>query len=299
MRKYPTVSIIFPNYNGGTQPTECIRSITNLSYPLSKIEVIMIDNHSSDNSVKLVKKRFPWVKIIVNAQNLGFAHAVNIGIKAALGKFVFIGNDDIIFEKNSLQNLFNYLLSHQKVGVISGKIFVKSDPKKITSAGFMMNKWTGNIHTSVSPNKIKEPDWVPGCAMLVPKTVTRTVGLFDTNFSLIYFEDFDYCVRVKQAGYKVVYIPQAVFWHGVTKTMNRNASVKYFEWYKNKIRFIFKHLPLINILSILLIQTLFVIPLRTLIFRDGRFIPYIRGFIANLKNLPALRSARSLHTYVR
>src|SRR3989338_8497856 len=140
MITYPKVSIIFPNYNGGSEPLECIKSIKNLSYLKDKIEIIVIENK----------------------ENAGFAKAINQGIKGSSGDYIFITNDDIVFEKNSLRNMIEYMEKNPTVGITGGKIFLKSSPKKIISCGFMMNRWNGNIFRAPYPDKIKEPDWVQG-----------------------------------------------------------------------------------------------------------------------------------------
>src|SRR4030042_4827442 len=100
---YPMISIIFPNYNGGQNPLECLSSIEKLNYPKSKLETIIVDNHSTDESITKIKKQYLWVKIIELKKNLGFAGGINKGIKKANGTYLFITNDDILFEKNSLK----------------------------------------------------------------------------------------------------------------------------------------------------------------------------------------------------
>jgi hypothetical protein len=291
MKSYPKVSIIFPNHNGGKEPLECLSSIRDLDYPKSKIEVIVIDNNSSDGSDLNIKEKFPEVLLIKNSKNVFFAKAVNQGILKATGEYIFIGNDDLIFEKDSLKNLIGYSLKNPNVGVLGGKIFYKSHPKKICSAGYMMNKWTGNVYVALSPNKIKEPDWIQGCAMLIPKKVFKKTGLFDSNYTHL-FEDYDLCLRAKKAGYKIVYIPFAQFWHGESLTWDKNATDKYYNWYKSKFRFILKNLHLINVLSILLIQVFVISPYRAIILRDRRFIPFLKGVLWNLKNLQQTLSER-------
>ena len=120
---YPKVSIIFPNFNGGNEPLECLASIQKLNYLKEKIETIVIDNGSSDGSDIEIKKRFPKVKLIKNKSNLGFAKAINKGINKATGNFIFVTNDDLVFEKNSLKKLIEYARLHDEIGVIGGKIF--------------------------------------------------------------------------------------------------------------------------------------------------------------------------------
>ncbi len=291
MKKFPKVTIVFPNFNGGKEPLECLGSINKLNYPKDKIETIVVDNGSSDGSDIKIKKKFPKVQLIKNEKNVGFASAINQGIAKAKGTYIFVANDDLIFEKNSLKILAEYALARNNTGVLGGKIFYKNQPKKISSAGFSINKWTGNIKVSPNPHKIKEPDWVQGCAMLIPKRVFNLIGLFDESFTHL-FEDFDLCLRIRKAGLKVVYIPSAKFWHGDSLTANKNKALKYYHWYQGKFRFLLKNLPALNVLSIFLIQIFLVSPYRALILQDGRLKPFLKALYWNLKNLPKTIAVR-------
>jgi len=295
MKNYPSVSIIFPTYNGGKEPIECITSIKKLNYPKDKLEIIVVDNGSTDGSLaalrrfKIQDSRF---KIIENKINLGFAKGVNLGIKKSHGDYIFIGNDDIVFEKNSLKNLVDYSLNHPGVGILGGKIFFKSHPKKISSSGYMMNKWTGSVYVAPKPNKIKGPDWLQGCALLIPKKVLDELGLLDAEFTH-FFEDYDLSIRAKRAGFKIIYLPSAIFWHRESTTANKDKPKKYYHWYRNKFRFILKNMPLANVLSITLVQILLISPYRAVVLRDGRLTPFLKGFSWNIKNLSRTIKARS------
>lgn len=283
MTNCPKVSIIFPNYNGGGEPIKCLKSIYSLNYPKDKIVTIVIDNHSTDGSYEEIKKKFPAVILIRNPQNLGFAKAINQGIKKAKGTYIFITNDDIVFGKDSLKNLIDFSLKNPQVGILGGKIFKKIPPGRISCAGNQMNLITGNVYSCPNPNQIKEPGWIPGCAMLVKRLVVNKIGLIDDLFTYS-FDDYDYCLRAKAAGFKVVYLPTAKFWHRVSTTANKNRQLTHFQWYQSKLRFTLKYLPPASILSIFLFQTA-IIPAEAIFKRDHRIIPYIKALIWNFQNL--------------
>ncbi len=291
MVKPTLVSIIFANYNGGQEPIDCLESIQSLKYPHSQLEVAVIDNGSSDGSPDQIAKKFPWVKLIKQKRNLGFAKAINLGIKQSSGEYLFIANDDLVFEEDSLTCMVDYLSSHSKVGVIGGKIFLKSKSKKIISSGFNINRWTGDIGRNLLTEREVEPDFVQGCAMLIPRLVLNKIGPLDDSFVHL-FEDVDFCFRTRRAGLKVVYLPTAHFWHGESLTADKNKAKKYFHWYQGKFRFILKHFSPINVASILFIQILLVMPYRTIFLGDGRFQPFIKGLIWNLVNLRKTMKAR-------
>jgi len=288
---YPRVSIIFPNYNGGNEPIECLKSIQKLNYPKDKLEIIVIDNGSQDGSDLKIRQKFPGVKLIKNHSNLGFARAINQGIKIATGTLIFITNDDIVFEKNSLKNAVEYLINHKDVAIIGGKIYYKDMPQKICSCGYIMNKWTGHIRSAPNPNKLKEPDWVQGCAILISKKILAKIGHLDPRYFWS-FEDFDLCLRVKKLGLKVIYLPSSVYWHGQGKTADKNKPLKHLYWYRGKIYFLIKHLPIINIASILLLQTLVIAPVRALVSHDQTFLPFLKALSINIQNLKQSISAR-------
>lgn len=292
MKYYPGVTIVFPNYNGGNEPLECLESIKKLKYPQKKIEVIVVDNGSSDGSPDVIAKKFPWVKLIKLKKNLGFIQAVNLGLKQVKSPYIFIGNDDLVFFSGSLTTLVQYLKTHRDVGVIGGKIYYKNSPTEVASAGYLLNRLTGHIYSPINSHTVFEPDWIQGCALLTRKTVISKIGLLDERFGLIYFEDTDFCFRIKKTGYKIVYLPQAEFLHGVTTTMNKNLPTKYYEWYKNKVRFVIKHLSFLHILSILSLHFFIFMPYRLFFLRDGRYLPFLKGFLWNIIHIRETLTAR-------
>lgn len=283
LNSYPNVSIVFPNFNGGKEPLDCLKSIYHLNYPKGKIAVIVIDNNSTDGSDLVIKKLYPGVKLIKNKQNLGFAKAINQAVKISKGQLILITNDDVVFEKNSLKISAEYLSNHPEAGIVGGKIYYKNRPNKVCSSGFVMNKWTGNVHPAPHPNEKKEPDWVQGCAILISKKTLEEVGGLDPNYFLS-FDDYDLCLRVKRLGKKVVYLPNAIIYHGESKTVDRDKPLKYYHWYRSKFRFLIKNMPLINVVSIMSFQILLATPYRAL-KRDGRLIPFLKGFLWNLQNI--------------
>lgn len=286
-----SVSIIFPTHNSGREPLKCLESISRLTYPKPKIDIVVIDNGSTDGTSLRIRRKFPNIKLIKNLDNVSFAIAINQGLKIASGQYVLITNDDVIFERKCLSRLMDFLDEHPDTGIVGGKIYSKASPSKVTSAGYLFNRWTGEVSATSDKETITAPDWIEGCGLLVRRTVIEEIGPFDEGFTY-FFEDFDLCLRAMKAGWKIASIPSAILWHGGSTTFDRNLPQKYTHWYRAKIRFILKHLPLINILCILLFQTLLVIPYRTLILHDGRLLPFLKGVSWNISHLPQTITAR-------
>jgi len=105
------------------------------------------------------------------------------------------------------------------------------------------------------------------------------------------FEDSDYCQRARIAGFKVVYLPHAKFWHSVSATANKNRKLTHFHWYQSKLRYALKHLPIYNLFSIFIFQTL-AIPPEAILKRDHRILPYTQAVLWNILNLTKTLKAR-------
>lgn len=277
-----TVSIIFPTHNSLALAVRCLQSITKIAYPKTKMQIMVIDNGSTDNTSNEIKLSYPKVNLISNATNNSFAKSINQGLKHTTGEYIFITNDDVQFEPNGISELVSFLKVHPETGIIGGKIRSWSTPRKSSSSGYMFNRWTGDTYVpSEKTDKVYEPDWIQGCALLIRRSVIDQIGLFDEHYPY-FFEDLDLCVRAKRAGWKILYLPVPAIWHGGSITANRNKTLKYTNWYKSKIFFILKQLPLFNSIWLLLFQTFLVIPYRALVLRDDRLLPYIYGIKWNV-----------------
>lgn len=294
MTNYPKVSIIFPNYNGGKEPIECLNSIRQLNYPKDKLEVVVIDNNSSDGSDIKIEMEFPKVILIRNKTNLGFAKAVNQGIKKSSGDFVFIGNNDLVFEKNSIRNLIFFSLKENNIGIAGGILVSKQDRKKIISSFQTFNYITGRV--KMNKIKIIKPcsvQWVQGCAMLIPRSIIRKVGIFDEGFEKAYFEDLDICKRVQMSGFKTMLYPSAIFYHHQSYTLDNvvEKKFKWYNWHKNKIRFVLKHASFFQITTILTFEALSSL-FQTIFKSQPHFEPFIKALIENFKNYNEIKDKR-------
>ena len=286
----PKVSIVFSNFNGGKEPLECLASIKKLNYPKNKIETIIIDNGSKDKSPEKIAGKFPEVNLIKLKKDIGLPASLNLGIKKSAGKYIFIANDDIVLEKNSIKNMVHFLEKNTNVGVLGGKVFYKNEPKKLSDSACDFNFYLGEIKKGlVKGEQIK---WLQSCAIMVPKIIFQKVGLFDSGFYPLYFDDFDFCLRVKNSGFKIVYLPNATFWHGVGKTTRQFSNKKvYYWWYKNKIRFYLKNATIVQIITATFFQ-ITAICIKSFKEKQNVFSPFARALIVNIQEMNKIRKIR-------
>jgi len=218
--KHPKVFIIILNWNGLRDTLECLKSVFKLDY--ENFEVVVVDNGSVDNSVKIIEIDYPKVKLIRNEENLGFAGGNNVGIKHALdqgAEYVWLLNNDTIVEADALTNMLKETERDPKIGIAGSKIYYYSSSNKIWFAGATID-WSRGISDHIGMDEtdigqydyVKEMARVTGCSMLVKKDVCDRVGIFDEDFFL-YVEEVDWCVRARKAGFKCIFVPSSVVHH--------------------------------------------------------------------------------------
>ena len=211
--QYPMASIIISNCNGEKYLHECLSSLMQLDYPL--YEVIVVDAASSDNSIAIIERDFPEVHLIKKGR-IGIGEALNYGISVAHGEFIVfdLNNDDVV-DKNWLARLVKVLVDSPDIGVVCGKRFKYGSNNILDSAGGSVSFLSGN-GSIIGHNKLdstmfnvqKEVGYAPVIA--TKREILEKVGLCDPSY-YIYFEDSDFCLRVKRSGYKIVFCPRLFF----------------------------------------------------------------------------------------
>jgi GT2 family glycosyltransferase len=241
----PLVSIIIPNYNGIKDLRSCLQSLRKLKY--TDKEIIVVDSGSTDGSAQLVSEEFPEVKLI-KTEEMGIGEANNIGIKAAKGDLIVfdLNNDDIV-DENWLTYLVKSIETSPNIGVVCGKRYLKGQDKILDSAGARIHFLTGTVPAigrgrtdSAKYDVMKEVDYVP--VPMVKREVFDKIGLCDPEYYL-YYEEPDFCLRAKKAGYTVLYVPSAVFWHRRSATIGKGSPRKHYYERRNRMRFIIKMFP--------------------------------------------------------
>lgn len=252
MIRWPTVSVVISNYNGLKLNTlsESLQAALQNDYP--GLEVILVDNASTDNSVSSVSKKFgknPKLKIIQNPVNM-YSQGLNLGVTDAKGEYVAFFNNDVVVENGFFQKIVRYLEKNPKIALIQGKLLSYFDHSIIDSAGETIDRFGSpitigaHLHDDGKFNKVTEVLSVSGSCSMLRKSVTESIGLFDESYGIGY-EDLDLALRAWLRGYKVVYFPLVEAFHkrGVTD-LSEEIRVKV-RWHfnKNRLMTIFKNYP--------------------------------------------------------
>jgi GT2 family glycosyltransferase len=214
------LSVIVVNWNTCRLLEACLRSVEGTRENLA-VDVIVVDNGSADGSVELVRERFPRVELIANASNRGFAAANNQALERARGRYLLLLNSDAEVEAAAMGTLVTYADEHRQAGVIGPKLLNPDGtlqpsggdfptPASTVASLLGLHRLTGRPRygTKRDYDRPAEVDEVSGAAMLIRREVIRQVGGLDEGFAWGY-EDVDFCLRAKRAGWQVHYVPAA------------------------------------------------------------------------------------------
>ena len=213
---YPSVSIVLLNYNG-QRFAHYWKNLFSLDYPKSRYEIIFVDNGSSDGSENLFAKASNQspdvsVRMVKLETNCGYSKANNLGAEKAKGDYVVLLSNDIRVSRDWLRNAIAVLESDKRIGVAQSMMYMLDDPSKPDKMGNYVDAFGLNHPFSFS-NGIKEVFYSEGAVMFIRRSVlTDTNGLFDETYFMFY-EDVDFCWRVRLMGYKIVVLHNSVVYH--------------------------------------------------------------------------------------
>lgn len=283
--------IVIINWNGKNLTIKCLKSLKRAIGKGNGISVVLVDNNSSDGSVSAIKKHsFPFdFHIIANKKNVGWAGANNIGIKYALKKragAVFLLNNDAIVTPKAIGELINTLFSNKAIGIVSPKIYhYDFSQKKIFNAGNMLNKLTytgkelgnGEIDKGQFDN-VLETDYVSGTALVAKREVFKKIGFFDEK-TFLYYEDVDFCLRARKAGFKCCFSQNSIIYHIGSATNRVGSPLHTYYNSRNRLYFLKKNAPW----YVLLYEYFFLIPkLIKFIIRANK--PWKKYFVLGVRD---------------
>jgi GT2 family glycosyltransferase len=243
MEKQLVVSAVIVSWNAKQYLEECLYSL-NADVCEFPMEIIVVDNASNDGSLEMVQEKFPHVKLIKNAENLGFGKANNIGIQESSGDYIALINSDVHVLSNCITRLVEYCEAHPDTGMVGPFIIGRDGKQQRSCRGFpgVWNmfcralaldkilprcKWVGGYFLTFWDHHTCSPvDILSGCFWLVRKKALDDVGLLDEAF-FMYGEDMDWCRRFWKKGWPIVFMPdaEAIHYGGVSSS---NAPIRFF-----------------------------------------------------------------------
>lgn len=238
----PLVSILIVNWNGKKELTPCLQSIQRQSF--DNYEVIFVDNGSKDGSADFVEQNFPFARVVRLAENRGFTGGNNEGLKYARGEFIALLNNDAILSENWLHVMLTAMKNNGFLGscsskiIISGTNLIDSVGNEFTTAGSGLKK--GEYQNADNFTESMEVHGACAAAVIYRKKMLDEIGFLDEDLFLNY-EDTDLDFRALLAGWKSMFVPEAVVYHKVSSTIGKlsDSSVYYFSrnsflvWLKN------------------------------------------------------------------
>ena len=232
------LSVITVNYNGLKDTCALIESI-----PFNEnLEVIVVDNASLQDEASLIQKRYPQVKIIRSEKNLGFAGGNNLGIQESDGKYLFLVNNDTVFEDFNVQTLIDRLESSPQIGMICPKIRFTWGNKPIQYAGYtplsritVRNRSIGFGEEDHRQYDIAHPTpYAHGAAMLVKRAIIEKVGYMPEDYFL-YYEELDWSMMLKRAGYEIWYDPSCTIYHKESQSTGQDSPLRTYYITRNRL----------------------------------------------------------------
>ena len=244
------VTVIIPNYNGKKFLTGCLESLKKQTF--RDFRVIIIDNGSTDGSQEFIKNNYPKATLVALPENVGFAGAVNLGIKSSEAEYVFLLNDDTVCAEDAIENLVHTMDRKKKIFSAQAKLLQFKEPHLIDDAGDLYCA----LGWAFSPGRDKDNKYyssiepVTSCcagAAMYRRELFSEVGLFD-DAHFCYLEDVDVGYRARLKGYINVCQPKAIVYHAGSGTSgSRYNKFKVELTAGNNLYFIYKNMPLVQI----------------------------------------------------
>jgi GT2 family glycosyltransferase len=249
------LTVLIVSYNAKIHLKNCLQSLYEKTSH-RPLEVMVVDNASTDGSLPMITRDFPEVVTIGSPDNLGFAGGNNLGMREAKGDYVLLLNNDAFVKSGAVDTMLGIMKERPDVGVL-GPLLRNEDGSVQISYGDMINfraeasqkllskfyEGGNRFFRGYIEKRSKQeafPDWVSGACMMLRTELLDKVGYFDDCF-FMYTEEVDYCQRVRHAGYRVLYTPEAEVIHLRGKSTEANPEKATFEYRRSQLYFYKKH----------------------------------------------------------
>ncbi len=246
------VSVIILNWNGERFLENCLRSVLNQSY--ANIEVIVVDNHSTDNSIKILQTKFPDLKLIKSDKNLGFAAGNNLGIKESKGEYIILLNNDTEVESNWVEELVRACQAATDIGMCASKVKYMQNRDILNSTGVILYPDLTAINRGIGEKDEGQYDrstsvFCPyGAAALYKREMLDQIGLLDEDYFMFREED-ELGWRANLAGWRCIYVPTAVVYHYRSAATKVGSPFKLYYGERNRLYTCFKYLSLRGLIA--------------------------------------------------
>jgi hypothetical protein len=249
------LSVLIVNFNAEEALRNCLESLyRNTAH--RPLEVIVVDNASSDGSLAMVAREFPQVRVLASQENLGFSRGNNLAIQAASGRYLLLLNNDTLVSPGAVDTMLRLMQERDEVGAL-GPLLRNADGSVQISYGRMigfraefLQKLLFALSARGNPlirrylewrsRRAAYPDWVSGACIMLRADILREVGLLDENF-FMYTEEVDLCQRIRRRGYRVFYTPEAEIVHLGGKSTESNSEKAALEYRRSQLYFYLKH----------------------------------------------------------
>jgi GT2 family glycosyltransferase len=224
--------LIVLSWNGREDTLRCLDSLVRIEHP--HVAVLCVDNGSIDGSAQAVREHFPQVKLIQSPTNLGYASGNNLGLRQALAggaDWVALVNNDVVVAPDAVEGFELAIRQRPRAGIVAGKVYFADRPQTIWFAGQRVSTrlgYSGRPRGYGRPDsdryrRVGSTDRAVGALMAVSREAIETVGLLEEDL-FAYVEDVDWALRVRDAGFEVVFAPEARAWHRVTASTGGEAA---------------------------------------------------------------------------
>ncbi|MFA6098454.1 MAG: glycosyltransferase family 2 protein [Patescibacteria group bacterium] len=265
------ISIVIVNYNGRGLLRQCLKSLfENLSEATLKYKITVVDSHSNDDSVEMVREQFPEVRLIPLEKNIGYSRSVNIGIRSIEGRYYLILNmDTTVVQKGAIEKLAQFMDSHPEAGLAGPKLINPNGTTQVSCCRFQtffypilrrtffrkmpfaQKNIRNHLMLDFDHKSNKAVDWVIGTGMIVRNEAIGQIGLMDERY-FMYFEDMDWCRTLWENDWKVFYIADVEIVHyysrdsakqmGIISLFSKQTRIHIVSWLKYSIKYLGKEI---------------------------------------------------------
>ena len=262
------LSIVIVSWNVRDLLRQCLRSVLGhadvsaspgpVALGDHKAEVFVVDNASHDGSAEMVRNEFPMVTLLAEQRNLGFTAGNNVALRRCTGRYYLLLNPDTVVGDDAITAMVDYMDAHGDVGVVGPRLLYGDGRPQPSRRRFPRlrhalfestlleqwlpdNRWARHYRMADQPDDIvQDVDWVTGACMMVRAAAVEQVGLLDEGF-FMYSEELDWCRRIADAGWRVVYLPEPTVVHFEGRSSGQVSAKRNIYFESSKVRYFCRH----------------------------------------------------------